>query len=99
VWSPKDILPEVTSKVKRMFPKHFSQGEEAPAQMFESGGSSSGSTRPAAGGKKSGFDTLPKDAQAQFKRFYEAGYYVDLKTNKKLDLAAAKAEYLKEYER
>lgn len=98
-FTPKDILPEVTAKVQKMFPKHFGRGEEAPASMFESGGSSTGSTRSAAGGRKSGFDALPREAQSQFKRFFEAGYYVDLKTGKKLDAAAAKVEYLKEYER
>jgi hypothetical protein len=100
-FTPGDILPEVTAKVQRMFPKHFSRGEEPPASMFESGGTSTGSAR-AAGtgtGKRSGFDAIPREAQSQFKRFYEAGYYVELKTGKKLDLAAAKAEYLKEYER
>jgi DNA-binding transcriptional MerR regulator len=98
-FTPKDILPEVTAKVRKMFPKHFSRGEEAPAAMFESGGSASGSARSASSPRgASAFDKLPAEARAQFKRFYDAGYYVDLKTRKPLDVKAAQAEYLKEYE-
>jgi len=98
-FTPNDILPEVTRKVKKMFPKAFG-GDEAPAQMFEASGGSSSSS---AGGSrtpvgKSAFDKLPAEAKAQFKRFYAAGYYVDLKTRKPLDEKAAQAEYLKEYE-
>jgi hypothetical protein len=97
-YTPGQILDEVTQKVKKMFPHQFGKGESPPASMFESGGSSSGSTRSASGARKSGFDGLPKSAQDQFKRFYDSGYYVDVKSGKKLDLASAKAEYFKEYE-
>jgi hypothetical protein len=95
---PGKVLDEVTQKVKKMFPQHFAKGEAPPASMFETGGSSSGSTRSASGARKTGFDGLPKSAQDQFKRFYDSGYYVDIKSGKKLDVASAKAEYFKEYE-
>jgi hypothetical protein len=97
-YTPQQILDEVTTKVRKMFPKQFG-GDEAPARMFESSGSSSGSSGRAAGsGGKTAFDKLPAEARAQFKRFYNAGYYVDVKTRKPLDEKAAQAEYLKEYE-
>jgi|ERR1700674_469595 len=97
-FEPNDILPAVTAKVRKMFPKHFASTEEAPAAMFESGGSASGSTRAATGPRGgNAFDKLPKDAQSQFQRFFDAGYYIDVKTKKPLDVKSAQKEYLKEY--
>jgi hypothetical protein len=98
-FEPKDILPTVTDKVKKMFPAKF-QGDAPPSAMFEGGGGGgTGGTRSGLPtGGKSAFDKLPAEARSQFKRFYEAGYYIDLKTKKPLDLKAAQAEYLKEYE-
>jgi hypothetical protein len=97
-YTPQEILDQVTAKVKKVFPKAFG-GDEPPARMFESGGSSAGSSGASRGtGGKTAFDKLPAEARAQFKRFYNAGYYVDVKTRKPLDEKAAQAEYLKEYE-
>jgi hypothetical protein len=96
-YTPGTLLDEVTVKVKKMFAKQMG-GSEPPASMFESGGSSTGSTRATGGKKPAGFDTLPAVARQQFKRFYDSGYYVDIKSGKKLSVAEAQAEYFKEYE-
>lgn len=97
-FTPGSLLDEVTVKVRKMFSRQLG-GDSPPPSMFESGGSSSGSASPARGTKKaSGFDTLPKTVQQQFKRFYDSGYYVDIKSGKKLSLSDAQAEYFKEYE-
>lgn len=99
-FTPNAVLVQVEEKVKKAFPHFFNKGAEPPPAMFEGGGSPSGSARRASAptGKNAGFSTLPKSAQAQFQRFFDAGYYVDVKTGKKMDLAAAQAEYFKEYE-
>lgn len=96
-FTPATVLEQVTERVKKAFPQYFNPGSGA---MFESGGSPSGSTRSASvpPRKGAGFATLPKSAQSQFQRFYDAGYYVNVKTGKPLDLAAAQEEYFKEYE-
>lgn len=98
-FTPGDILPDVTERVRKMFPSYFGRGE-APT-MFEGGGSPSGSARAAtsSGRSSNGFAKLPAEARAQFQRFYEAGYYVDFKSGKKLSEAEAQKEYLKEYDR
>lgn len=99
-FTPADILPTVTERVKKMFPDAFG-GRQTSAMFESSGGSgSSGSGRPSNNPSgKSAFDKLPKETQAQFHRFFNAGYYIDLKTRKPLDLKAAQAEYMKEYDR
>lgn len=96
-FTPNDVLPIVMERVKKAFPQAFGP-KETPAAMFEGGGSSTGSSGAARGTtRKSGFDSLPKDAQQQFKRFYTSGWYVG-PDGKKLTEADAKVQYLKEYE-
>lgn len=93
-FTPTSILEEVTERARKAFPQHFHDGAAA---MFDGGGHGGGGGTPRSSGRKSGFASLDADARAQFQRFYDAGYYVDLKTGKKLDLAVAQAEYFKEY--
>lgn len=93
--APKALLDVVSTKVRKMFPKQFS--EDPPAGMFESGntGAGGGSGFPTKSAK--GFSSLPKDAQQQFDRFFKQGFFVDITSGKKLDKAAAQAEYFKNY--
>jgi hypothetical protein len=91
--SPKEILDAVSVKVKKVFPKHFDG--EAPPAMFESGSGTGGSSFVAPKGK--GFSSLPKEAQQQFDRFFKQGFFVDIATGKKLEKAAAQAEYFNNY--
>lgn len=97
-FTPATVLKEVTERTKKAFPGHFNRSPGASsAGMFESGGSPSGSTRTTSSSRKSNFATLPEEAKSQFKRFYDAGYYVDAKTGKPLSPEAAQEEYFKNY--
>lgn len=91
--APAEILQEVTGKVRQRFPELF----EAPPAMFDSS-STGGSGRQRSGSAK-GFNSLPADAKAQFQRFYDQNFYtVKGDKTKKLPLADAQAEYLRNYE-
>lgn len=91
--APKELLDEVSKRVQKMFPDKFT----APAGMFESGntGAGGGNFEPKKAGK--GFSSLPKEAQQQFDRFFKQGFFVEPSTGKKLDKAAAQAEYFSNY--
>lgn len=97
--NPAAILEEVARKTKKAFANHpaFADAEEGGgAGMFDSGGSGAGGGGNAPRQKGKGFASLPSDAKAQFKRFYDAGFY--RKGEKNIDLALAQAEYFKDYQ-
>jgi hypothetical protein len=98
--NPAAILEEVAKKTRKAFANHpaFAEGsdESGGAGMFDGGGSGAGGGGNAPRTKGKGFASLPSDAKAQFKRFYDAGFYK--KGDKNIDLAAAQAEYFKDYQ-
>ena len=91
--NPTEVLSVVDSRVREMFPQAFKQ---APA-MFEGTGTGAAGSRATGTGAK-GFNSLPSDAKTQFSKFYDAGYYVDMKTRKPLPKADAQAEYYRDYQ-
>lgn len=93
--APKALLDVVSTKVRKMFPKQFS--EDPPAGMFESGNTGAGGGSGFGQKSSKGFSSLPKEAQQQFDRFFKQGFFVDITSGKKLDKAAAQAEYFKNY--
>lgn len=91
--SAKEILTLVDEAVREMFPQAFSTKQAA---MFESGGGAASGSGAASKSAK-GFNSIPQSAKDQFQKFYDAGYYIDMKTKKPLAKAEAQAEYFKDY--
>lgn len=94
--APEEILEKVSAYVQKMFPKHF----EAPSGMFEGGGSQGGSSqRRESRSSGKGFASLPKEAQQQFQRFYDSGFYTKPGSKTvKMELKDAQSEYFKNYQ-